>query len=102
MIAQLDKGADMSQPMDTVYCQALRSMLLLNRTLFDALIKNTEELAALRATVSALDPTFEENYRQNLKDKSFGQEAAHAIEDMRHQIDHMIESLKELQAQFPT
>src|ERR1700694_419009 len=89
----------MSAPsIDSFYCSTLISLAQWSKAHTAALLDLTRELAALRDTVKALDPTFSDVLRQKREDrkKEISEVFPQSLQPQELH-DELIQSLKELQ-----
>lgn len=84
--------------LDSFYCSVLISLAQWSKAHTAALLDLTREIAALRDTVRALDPTFSDVLRQKREDRSkeIGEAFPQSLQPLELH-DELIQSLKELQ-----
>jgi hypothetical protein len=92
----------MSGASDYFYCSVLISLAQWSKAHTEALLDLTREIAALRDTVKALDPTFSDVLREKRGD--WKKEIAGSFPQNLQPLglhDELIQSLKELQGKLP-
>jgi hypothetical protein len=92
----------MSDASDYFYCSALISLAHWSKAHSESLLDLTREIAALRDTIKALDPTFSDVLREKRGDRK--REIDGAFPQSLQPLglhDELIQSLKDLQRKLP-
>jgi methyl-accepting chemotaxis protein len=74
-------------------CHTSTTIANLNKVMASWMLEQSKDVAALRASVKGLDPTFQETFEQKRKEADTSSQFAPVVAQLQSQLDEMIQGL---------